>query len=245
MRQCSVTKLERRNEQTFAMLWGLLILGACAGDEHQKMLAHLEELERQNLADSVMANDSLAERLAVYFDQHGTTNERMRAHYILGRTYADLGEAPAALDEYHIAADCTDTTATDCDYRILTRVYVQTTSLFYKQLMPNEMLEEFAELKQRNDAVILAHYYVDPDAQDLADFVGDSYFLARKAASIDCRTLVFAGVEFMAESAKLLSPQKRVLMPEPTADCPMAHMLRKETVDEMADSLGQLIDELA
>ena len=63
------------------MLWGLLILGACAGDEHRKMLAHLEELERQNLADSVMANDSLAERLAVYFDQHGTTNERMRAHY--------------------------------------------------------------------------------------------------------------------------------------------------------------------
>ena len=147
MRQCSVTKLERRNEQTFAMLWGLLILGACAGDEHQKMLAHLEELERQNLADSVMANDSLAERLAVYFDQHGTTNERMRAHYILGRTYADLGEAPAALDEYHIAADCTDTTATDCDYRILTRVYAQTTSLFYKQLMPNEMLEELSMME--------------------------------------------------------------------------------------------------
>lgn len=66
MRQCSVTKLERRNEQTFAMLWGLLILGACAGDEHQKMLAHLEELERQNLADSVMANDSLARNILFF-----------------------------------------------------------------------------------------------------------------------------------------------------------------------------------
>lgn len=105
-------------------------------------------------------------------------------------------------------------------------------------MLTPQMLEEFAELKQRNDAVILAHYYVDPDAQDLADFVGDSYFLARKAASIDCRTLVFAGVEFMAESAKLLSPQKRVLMPEPTADCPMAHMLRKETVDEARAKYG-------
>ena len=142
MRQCSVTKLERRNEQTFAMLWGLLILGACAGDEHQKMLAHLEELERQNLADSVMANDSLAERLAVYFDQHGTTNERMRAHYILGRTYADLGEAPAALDEYHIAADCTDTTAAVCDYAQLARVYGQMAQVFYSQGLYQEQLQK-------------------------------------------------------------------------------------------------------
>ena len=105
-------------------------------------------------------------------------------------------------------------------------------------MLTPEMLEEFAELKQRHDAVVLAHYYVEPDAQDLADYVGDSYFLARKAAAIDCRTLVFAGVEFMAESAKLLSPHKRVLMPEPTADCPMAHMLRKETVDEARRTYG-------
>ena len=88
-------------------------------------------------------------------------------------------------------------------------------------MLSQELLDEFAKLKERHDAIVLAHYYVQGDAQDLADFVGDSYFLARKAASIDCRTLVFAGVEFMAESAKLLSPDKRVLMPEPTADCPI------------------------
>ena len=109
-------------------------------------------------------------------------------------------------------------------------------------MLSQELLDEFAELKERHDAVVLAHYYVQDDAQDLADFVGDSYFLARKAASIDCKTLVFAGVEFMAESAKLLSPEKRVLMPEPTADCPMAHMLRKETIDEARDKYG---DDLA
>ena len=105
-------------------------------------------------------------------------------------------------------------------------------------MLTPQMLEEFAELKQKHDAIVLAHYYVDADAQDLADFVGDSYFLAQKAASIECSTLVFAGVEFMAESAKLLSPRKRVLMPEPTADCPMAHMLRKETVDEARAKYG-------
>lgn len=109
-------------------------------------------------------------------------------------------------------------------------------------MLTDELREEFADLKRKHDAVVLAHYYVQPDAQDLADFVGDSYFLARKAATLDCKTLVFAGVEFMAESAKLLSPNKRVLMPEPNADCPMAHMLSKQTVDDAREKYG---DDLA
>ncbi|MBO7674088.1 MAG: quinolinate synthase NadA [Atopobiaceae bacterium] len=109
-------------------------------------------------------------------------------------------------------------------------------------MLTQELLDEFLELKERYDAVVLAHYYVESDAQDLADYVGDSYFLAKKASSLDCKTLVFAGVEFMAESAKLLSPQKRVLMPEPSADCPMAHMLRKQTIDEAREAYG---DDLA
>lgn len=109
-------------------------------------------------------------------------------------------------------------------------------------MLSQELLDEFQELKERHDAVVLAHYYVQGDAQDLADYLGDSYYLACKAAELDCKTLVFAGVEFMAESAKLLSPQKRVLMPDPTADCPMAHMLRKQTVDEAREQYG---DDLA
>lgn len=99
-------------------------------------------------------------------------------------------------------------------------------------MLTDEMRAEAERLKREQDAVVLAHYYVEDDAQDLADYIGDSYFLARKAATLDCKTLVFAGVEFMAESAKLLSPNKRVLMPDPTSDCPMAHMMSKETVDE-------------
>jgi quinolinate synthase len=62
----------------------------------------------------------------------------------------------------------------------------------------------------------------------VADYIGDSFYLSKLAAGLDCKTLVFAGVRFMAESAKLLSPEKRVLMPEPKADCPMAHMVVKE-----------------
>ena len=75
----------------------VIVLAACSGDGSE-MRAQLEELERQNRADSVMTNDSLAEQLVKYFDRHGTPNERMRAHYILGRTYADMGEAPRAVD---------------------------------------------------------------------------------------------------------------------------------------------------
>ncbi len=143
-----------------AILWGLLILGACAGDEHQKMLAHLEELERQNLADSVMTNDSLAERLAEYFDHHGTPNERMRAHYILGRTYADLGEAPAALEAYLRAASCADTTAADCDYTKLSRIHIQSARICYLLLQPRSQLDELCKaqlyaLKAKDTLTIL------------------------------------------------------------------------------------------
>ena len=109
-------------------------------------------------------------------------------------------------------------------------------------MLTEELRAELARLKAERDAVVLAHYYVDPEVQELADHVGDSFALAKLAATLTCRTLVFAGVSFMAESAKLLSPEKTVLMPEPTADCPMAHMVRRETVDAARERYG---DELA
>lgn len=104
------------------------------------------------------------------------------------------------------------------------------------------MAARIAELKKEQDAVILAHYYVKDSAQEVADYIGDSFYLSKLAAGLDCKTLVFAGVRFMAESAKLLSPEKRVLMPEPKADCPMAHMVVKETVDNARTEYG---DDLA
>ena len=109
-------------------------------------------------------------------------------------------------------------------------------------MVSDEMRAEVERLKREKDAVVLAHYYVTPDAQELADYVGDSFFLSKKAATLDCKTLVFAGVRFMAESAKLLSPGKTVLMPEPSADCPMAHMVQKATVDAAHAKYG---DDLA
>lgn len=91
--------------------------------------------------------------------------------------------------------------------------------------------EEIQKLKEEKDAVILAHYYVRPEVQDIADYIGDSYFLSRKAVDMPHRTIVFCGVSFMGESAKLLNPAKTVLMPDAKADCPMAHMVTRETVE--------------
>lgn len=92
--------------------------------------------------------------------------------------------------------------------------------------------EEIRRLKKERDAVILAHYYVRPEVQDAADFIGDSYFLSKKAVELPHRTIVFCGVAFMGESAKLLNPGKTVLMPDADADCPMAHMVTEETVQQ-------------
>ncbi|MBW3539673.1 MAG: quinolinate synthase NadA [Planctomycetes bacterium] len=87
---------------------------------------------------------------------------------------------------------------------------------------PLDLMDEIDELKREKDAVILAHYYVDGEIQDIADFTGDSLKLARDAAATTSATIVFAGVHFMAESAKILNPAKTVLLPDLEAGCSLA-----------------------
>ncbi|OPX80373.1 MAG: Quinolinate synthase A [Methanosaeta sp. PtaB.Bin039] len=94
------------------------------------------------------------------------------------------------------------------------------------------MIQEIHRLKKEKDAVILAHNYQIPPVQDLADFVGDSLELSRTAAKIDCTMVLFCGVDFMAETAAILSPRKDVVLPEPSARCPMAQMVTADQVRE-------------
>ncbi len=85
-----------------------------------------------------------------------------------------------------------------------------------------DLLAEIADLKAKNDATILAHYYQDGEIQELADFTGDSLRLARAATTVKTSTIVFCGVHFMAETAKMLNPEKRVLLPDMQAGCSLA-----------------------
>jgi quinolinate synthase len=90
--------------------------------------------------------------------------------------------------------------------------------------MTDSLTSRIDALRQHHNAVILVHNYQRPEVQDIADFVGDSLGLSRKAAATDADVIVFCGVYFMAETAKILSPDKTVLIPDPEAGCPMVHM---------------------
>lgn len=88
--------------------------------------------------------------------------------------------------------------------------------------MPQDLFGAIADLKRELNAIVLAHYYQDPDIQDIADYIGDSLGLSRQAADTDAEVIVFAGVHFMAETAKIINPDKLVLLPDLEAGCSLA-----------------------
>ena len=97
------------------------------------------------------------------------------------------------------------------------------------------MKSRIEQMKREKNAVILAHYYAPAEVQEIADYVGDSFYLAKIAKKSTADIIVFCGVRFMGESAKILNPDKKVLMPDPMADCMMAHMVREGIIEEMRE----------
>ncbi len=96
------------------------------------------------------------------------------------------------------------------------------------------------ELKKQKNAIILAHYYAPAEVQEIADYVGDSFYLAKIAKNSEADVIVFCGVGFMGESAKILNPNKKVLMPDVSADCPMAHMVTEGRIKELREKYDDL-----
>lgn len=102
------------------------------------------------------------------------------------------------------------------------------------------MKNQIEQLKKDKNAVVLAHYYAPAEVQEIADYVGDSFYLAKIAKQSAADIIVFCGVFFMGESAKILNPDKKVLMPDLTADCPMAHMVADGIIEEMRKKYDDL-----
>lgn len=102
------------------------------------------------------------------------------------------------------------------------------------------IVDKIQQLKKEKNAVILAHYYVRPEVQEIADYIGDSFYLSKVAVGLEEQTVIFCGVSFMGESAKILNPNKVVLMPDFQADCAMAHMADKERIQRMREQYDDL-----
>lgn len=102
---------------------------------------------------------------------------------------------------------------------------------------PLDLMDEIIQLKKEKDATILAHFYVDGEIQDIADFTGDSLKLARDATKVTTSTILFSGVHFMAETAKMLNPQKKVLLPDMLAGCSLADSCQPEALKKYQDEL--------
>ena len=102
------------------------------------------------------------------------------------------------------------------------------------------IIEKIKQLKVAKKAIILAHYYCTDEVQEIADYVGDSYYLSKVAKETDAEMIVFCGVSFMGESAAILNPEKKVLMPDMEADCAMAHMVDLDKIKEMREKYEDL-----
>lgn len=101
-------------------------------------------------------------------------------------------------------------------------------------------IKDIQRLKKEKDTYILAHYYVDPRVKEIADAVVDSFVLAQKAKEVSQKNIIMAGVYFMGESIKILSPEKTVHMPDIKADCPMAHMITVEQIEKKRQEIDDL-----
>ena len=179
-----------------------LVLGCGEGQEYGQVL---DRAERQNRNwDSITGIDSIR-MAAEYLDRHGSANEQVRAHYLLGCAYRDAGDALKALEAYHDAADRADTTRADCDYGLLIRVHGQASDLFRRQLLPHEMLGELEA--QRHYALRIGDMRMAINALECsADAyrlmgVDDSVITIRRRASA-----LYEQYGFPEEAAQTLSP---------------------------------------
>lgn len=164
----------------------LLLLLSCSTDEADRMRQALQHAREQNKAYEPVTGDTLLRDACHYFDRHGTANERVEAYYLLGCAYRDRNEAPQALECYQDAIDAADTTAADCDFRLLMSVSGQMAVLFHYQNLPtNEIAarqaaQRYAQMAKdtfgyiRSYETMIRPYYLMGDTQKILDLAEKS-----------------------------------------------------------------------
>ena len=158
---CSLNRTFAGMKQKWILITLVIFaLTACTSPDHEAMRQRLKYVSDCNRADTVFTERWLptVDSLVTYFDRHGAANDRMMAHYVQGRVYHDMGEAPQALECYQRAAEQADTTSSDCDLYTLYAVYCQMAKLFHSQYLPDDEMQalEVAQLIAWKDKDTLA-----------------------------------------------------------------------------------------
>lgn len=155
--------------------------------KHFRMQYHLHRLNAQNKTDVTFTSDSLAKELADHFDHHGNTNERILAHYLLGRTLSDMGEAPAALQAYYDAISVADTLSGDCNYNTLKGIYGQMATIFHQQNLPHDeiwAIQHYIDCVRRTSNIekyiiakgqLIRPYYLLGEKDTVLQIVNETY----------------------------------------------------------------------
>ena len=169
-----------------------LLVFSCRPLHYSERRAQLDSLQRANQADTVFRSDSLQRILVDYFDRHGTPDDRMLAHYLLGRAYYDMGETPLALHHYHEAIESADTTDKDCDFRQLGRIHGQTAWLLLKQNALRHAMMEMNKAsyygKRCNDTLtIIASYDHLGSAYEKLNLLDSALIVAKRCSELYSR----------------------------------------------------------
>jgi len=183
----------------------------------------LQRLNAQNKCDTIFRSDSTARILVDYYSHHGTNNQRMLANYLAGRVYYDMGELPMSLQFYHDAADCADTTQTNCDYATLLRVHSQMGELYKRQFLLKSSLNEYSKAARYslmcNDSI---HYIIHLNLQgNVYGLMGkeDSALIIKEKAAAMLYNLGYeeyaaqtlgSGAAFLTEQGKLVKAKQYI-----------------------------------
>ena len=155
--------------------------------KHFRMQYHLHRLNALNKTDVIFTSDSMAKELADHFDHLGNTNERVLAHYLLGRTLSDMGEAPAALQAYYDAISVADTLSGDCNYNTLKGIYGQMATIFHQQNLPHDeiwAIQHYIDCVRRTSNIekyiiakgqLIRPYYLLGEKDTVLQIVNETY----------------------------------------------------------------------